>query len=242
MKLSVDKLLSFTLAFILLTVSFAPITGTALGNLPSSWAVDSVEKATSLGLATDDLTNGYQAPTTRAEFCRAAVNLLRKYGHEFDETAPQMFDDTDDYEIGVTAALGIVAGTGNNNFTPNNPLTRQEAATLLRNVLNVLGIDTALPSVILWSDTKDIASWAQSAVDVMYGAKIMSGTSSSELLFSPKTPYTHEQSIITLLNLWQYVGGDEMSSEADSNETIDYDDSYYDDTLLDDDEIEEAVG
>jgi hypothetical protein len=39
----------------------------------------------------------------------------------------------------------------------------------------------------------------------MYTAKIMGGTSTAALVFSPKTAYTHEQSIITLVNLWEFV-------------------------------------
>ncbi|GHU87273.1 hypothetical protein FACS1894202_01280 [Clostridia bacterium] len=174
--------------------------------VPSSWATASVEKASALGLATVDLTDGYQTATTRAEFCRAAVNFLRKYGYDVDGVTPKLFADTSDKDIGIAAALGITSGTdtAKNLFSPDGTLTREQAATMLRNVMNVIGAkyDTA---AVKWTDARDISSWAQTAADVMYSAKVMGGTSTTALVFSPKTPYTHEQSIITLVNLWEYV-------------------------------------
>ena len=176
-------------------------------SLPANWAIEKVQTADKLGLITPEMRGAYQSHTTRAEFCRAAVNLLRKYGYDVDSVTPKMFSDAADRDIGIAASLGISSGTNSekNLFSPDNPLTRQEAATMLRNVLDVLGVSTIPPPGILWTDAKDIADWAQSAADVMYGAKIMGGTSSTELVFSPKTPYTHEQSIVTLINLWEYV-------------------------------------
>ncbi|GHU90997.1 hypothetical protein FACS1894202_11720 [Clostridia bacterium] len=173
---------------------------------PSSWAQAAVDKAKTLGLDTADLTNGYQTATTRAEFCRAAVNFLRKYGYDVDGVTPKLFADTSDKDIGIAAALGITSGTdtAKNLFSPDGTLTREQAATMLRNVLNVIG-KTPATSGVAWTDAKEFSSWAKDAADVMYGTKIMGGTSTTELVFSPKTPYTHEQSIVTIVNMWNYV-------------------------------------
>jgi hypothetical protein len=177
-----------------------------LTSAPSSWAAEAVKTADSLGLSTNELSAGYQDTTTRAEFCRAAVNFLRKYGYDVDSVTPKLFADTTDKDIGIAAALGITSGTdtAKNLFSPDNTLTREQAATMLRNVMNVIGAkyDT---TAVNWTDAKDISSWAKEASDIMYSAKIMGGTSTTALVFSPKTPYTHEQSIITLVNLWNYV-------------------------------------
>ncbi|GHU87270.1 hypothetical protein FACS1894202_01270 [Clostridia bacterium] len=172
----------------------------------SSWAKESITTADKLKLVTSELTNGYQVATTRAEFCRAAVNFLRAYGYDVDNVTQKTFADTSDRDIGVAAALGITSGTdtGKNLFSPDSTLTREQAATMLRNVMNVIG-KPAPASGVAWTDAKDISSWAKEASDIMYSAKIMGGTSTTELVFSPKTPYTHEQSIITLVNLWEHV-------------------------------------
>ncbi|GHU87247.1 hypothetical protein FACS1894202_01170 [Clostridia bacterium] len=201
------KLISALLAtaLMLFLMMTAPVAAFA-ADLPSSWAVDSVDRAESLGLATSELLNGFVATTTRAEFCRAVVNFLRKYGYNVDSVTPKVFEDTNDRDIGVAAALKITSGnnTAGTQFAPDLALTREQAATMLRNVMNVIGVNYSVTAA-KWTDAKDISSWAKEAVDVMYGAKIMGGTSTTSLVFSPKTPYTHEASIATLVNLWEYA-------------------------------------
>jgi hypothetical protein len=173
---------------------------------PSYWAIESINTADSLGLSTSELSANYQATTTRAEFCRAAVNFLRKFGFDVDGVTPKLFADTTDRDIGIAAAIGITSGTdaAKNLFSPDNTLTREQAAGMLRNVLNVIGADTKT-SGVKWTDADSISSYTKDAADVMYTAKIMGGTSTTALVFSPKTPYTHEQSIGTLVNLWEYL-------------------------------------
>ena len=179
----------------------------AIVSKPSSWAVDRVNTASAIGLVTDDLANGYQAATTRAEFCRAVINFLRVYGHNVEDVTPKLFSDTSDKDIGIAAALGITSGTDTekNLFSPNQPLTREQAATMLRIVMNVADMDVAPSSAVAWTDAPSIASWAREAADLMYTRGIMGGTSTSALVFSPKTVYTHEQAISTILSLWEAV-------------------------------------
>ena len=115
------------------------------------------------------------------------------------------FTDTSDPAIRAAAALGITSGTGSGTFSPDAPLTREQAATMLTNVLRIIGENTSSAPAVKWNDDKSISSWAQTAADVMYSYKIMSGTSATDLVFSPKSPYTHEQSLLTLNNLWKYL-------------------------------------
>ncbi len=120
-------------------------------------------------------------------------------------TVMPSFTDTSDPAIRAAAALGITSGTGGGKFSPDAPLTREQAATMLANVLRIIGEYPSSPSAVNWADDKSISSWAQTAADVMYECKIMGGTSSTALVFSPKSPYTHEQSLLTLNNLWKYL-------------------------------------
>lgn len=115
------------------------------------------------------------------------------------------FSDTFDPAIRAAAALGITSGTGIGTFSPNAPLTREQAATMLANVLRITGVNTTSPKEVVWTDDKSISSWAKTSADVVYGCKLMKGTSSTTLVFSPKAAFTHEQSILTLNNLWKYL-------------------------------------
>ena len=209
----------------LLTVSAAQTTP---NDQPTSWATAGVERARSLGLVTDEMNQGFQSATTRAEFCRLVSRMLIifyeapiDYIIEARGLTPHNFNDTEDYAIRAAAALGITSGTGNGNFSPEQPLTREQAATMLRNVMDVIGLETANHPAIAWTDAGEIASWARDATDVMYAAKIMNGTSSQTLVFSPKTPYSREQALITVLNLWDYAM-DQGTSHELPNVDVDY--------------------
>ena len=180
----------------------------------SSWAKEGIHSAKTRGLTTFELGQNYQDNTTRIEFCVAAVNFLEKYYEKSIDIVLQerglkrtVFNDTANPYIGAAAALGITSGTDTekNLFSPDSPITREQAATMLQNVIRATNMNIAPQARVLWTDAKDISSWAQAACTLMFHLKVMSGISTNVLVFSPKTPYTHEQSLVTLNNLWNYL-------------------------------------
>ena len=215
------RLIPLLLALLLLTPCASSVHA-ASGDQPSLWATGGINQAKELNLVTDEMNRNFQFPTTRAEFCRLIVNMLIiwydapiDFQIEARGLTPLDFNDLTGvdwpYAIRAAAALGITNGTGNGNFSPDAVLTREQAAGMLRNTMNALGMDTANPANAAWADKADIAVWAREAVDVMYAAKIMSGTNSNPLTFSSKTPYTHEQAVITVLRLWEYAASQNVS-------------------------------
>lgn len=183
------------------------------GDVPSSWSYDAYAEAADKGLITPEINLDYHGETNRAEFCRAAVNFIEKYYNKpiitvLKERAlnPLMFTDTDDEAICAAAALGITSGTDavKNLFSPNGPITREQAATMLVNTLKALGANFDTKSTA-WSDASSLSSWAVDSVNTMYSVGIMSGTSAKTPTFSPKSLYTHEQTIVTLNGLWNYL-------------------------------------
>lgn len=180
------------------------------------WAVPEVVEAMSRGLVTTDLQINYKAYTTRAEFCRAAVNFLERYDEKAiaeilkdKGLAAKTFSDTSDPAIAAAAALGITQGTNleKNIFSPDLKLTREQAAAMLTRTLYVMGASPEVKSDILWADAGSISGYAADAINTMYLSGVMNGTSATALVFSPQTPYTHEQSIVTFDRLYKYVQG-----------------------------------
>lgn len=86
------------------------------------------------------------------------------------------------YYTGYLAAakrLGISEGVGSNMFAPENEITRQEMFTLLYNALKVIGQLPEGDSGIRlsdFSDTDDIAPWAQDAMKLLAGTGTVSGS------------------------------------------------------------------
>ena len=76
------------------------------------------------------------------------------------------FTDTSDPEAGKAWALGLTAGTSATTFSPSQPISREQAATMLSAVYRKLGgsIEGASAS---FADDSSISSWAKSSVYFM---------------------------------------------------------------------------
>jgi hypothetical protein len=166
---------------------------------PTEWAEADVTTAIGAGLVPQSLQSKYTQATTRAEFCALAVTLYEKVtGKEITDRST--FTDTTDVNVEKAAAIDVVTGVGNNRFDPNASLTREQAATMLARLANAIG--KPFPMIAsTFADTGSVSSWALTAVGQVQAAKIMGGTGSN--MFSPKNPYTREQSIVTILRLYE---------------------------------------
>ena len=167
----------------------------------STWAHDGINQAFRLGLIPQPLQNNYTANTTRAEFAALAVSLYETVtGREI--TGRVQFNDTNDINVQKMGYLGVVTGVGGGNFAPNNSLTREQAAVMLARLADV--IDQPIPSSTpTFADNNQISSWAVDAVGQMQATGIMGGVGNNN--FAPQGDYTREQSIITILRLFDLL-------------------------------------
>ena len=107
-----------------------------------------------------------QPPVTRAQFVAALWACAG--GVPYDANGP--FSDVERDSPGATAIawaydLGVVQGTGGACFTPDRPVTREEAAMFLRRYAAHLGRDTFLPGgAAACNDFEDISSWADDSL------------------------------------------------------------------------------
>ena len=168
---------------------------------PSSWAADAVQQGGELGIVPDSLQSKYGQATTRAEFCALATGLYETVtGSEITDRAS--FTDTTDENVEKMAALGVVNGTGGGKFEPTAQLTREEAATMLSRLADALDkpLTEQAPT---FADNASISSWAVDAVGQMQATGVMNGV--GENTFAPDEDYTREQSIVTIMRLYDIV-------------------------------------
>jgi hypothetical protein len=169
----------------------------------STWAQEGITRAIDLGLVPQNLQSAYTQATTRAEFAALAVTLYETLaGREIAIDRSIIFSDTTDVNVHKAATIGVVTGVGDNRFDPDTQLTREQAAVMLSRLAQAIGqpFPDAAPS---FADNADISSWAIEAVGQMQAAEIMGGVGDNR--FAPQDPYTREQSIITLLRLFDIV-------------------------------------
>ena len=170
-------------------------------DFPSSWALERIIEAIHAELVPRPLQSQFTQATTRAEFCTLAVTLYENMTGKAitDRTS---FDDTTDENVEKAAAIGIVSGVGNNKFDPNAQLTREQAATMLSRLADAIGKPLSKQAAT-FADNDSISSWANESVGQVQAIGIMGGIGNNT--FAPQAPYTREQSIITIMRLYDVV-------------------------------------
>ncbi|MCL1835833.1 MAG: S-layer homology domain-containing protein, partial [Oscillospiraceae bacterium] len=169
---------------------------TMLWENPTSWAREKVNAALGAGLVPPGLQYNYTLAATRAEFAALAVRLYENLKGEITEDMYSSFTFTDTTDINVrkAAAIEVVKGVSEDRFAPNEPLTREQAATMLSRLADALGKPLETQPAT-FSDSALLSSWAIEAVGQMQATGIMEGVGDNT--FAPKRDYTREQSIMT---------------------------------------------
>lgn len=205
------------------------VTAAAAAEAPSSWAKSAVDTARNAGIVPEQVDQAYTQSITRADFCALAAAVYRTWEKSGNvksvEKTAVSFSDTKDEDVLLCASLGVVNGVGNGKFAPQQQLTRQQAASMLHRLGNLRknakdSVKERMPHV--FADGADIQAWARSDVYWAYNSGVMNGVSGNR--FAPNNSYTHEQSIATMLRLYdtKYAVKDDSTSSTGSKYKITY--------------------
>ena len=172
----------------------------------SSWALAEIIKAMDLKLIPDILLKPYSEytrPITRAEFAAVSVKVYEALsGTTASPSATNPFSDTSDIEILKAYNLGITMGTSASLFSPNDLLSREEAATMLTRVFKrvtmsgwTLAEDSKFTlsynKTSTFADDNRISDWAKDSVYFMTAKGIIQGTGNNK--FSPRAITSEEK-------------------------------------------------
>lgn len=173
----------------------------------SDWAVEWMERADSLNIIPAMLLNADMTKQiSRKEFAAVAVALYENMkGQKYEAVGDSPFKDTDDPDIIKAYELGLVAGKTKDLYGPGDPLTREQAATMLTRAYKAVywegwtldddptytkhTLDTS--GVKEFNDHKQIGGYAKDSVYFMNKNKIIDGTGNNN--FTPKALATREQ-------------------------------------------------
>ena len=176
----------------------------------SDWARGSILSAMDKGFVLFNLQDNYKDVITRAEFCQMSVRFIEYATRKSIDAVMEekcvtrnrnAFSDTNDPNILAAFALGVTNGTvaptetEPGQFTPGGQITREQAATMLRNVCRVLDMNVDSAPSAGFADSGRIAGWAVDGVNFCHARGIMEGTGNNN--FSPKETFTKQQSIVT---------------------------------------------
>ena len=190
------KLILVLLTVFLIFANFSVSRAATLENANiSEYAKPYIEKLTeSIQFDYDD----YTKPIKRDEFARLIYFSVKQMSDTMNtkvilNDVKPLFTDTDDVCIGALSNVGIITGRNDECFSPNDFLTREEAAAVIGRAFDLFGFKR-LNKITNFADKSNISPWAVSAVDSLCPYKIIIGTDNGNFL--PKSTITREQAAI----------------------------------------------
>ncbi len=166
----------------------------------SSWAMDSIKKATKLGFieGSDGRLNP-KANISRAEFIKvmaAVLNLDIKIDNVIE------FKDVKGEEwfypyINAAFKAGIIEGSGS-KFNPKDGITREQMAVIIARALR---LKPEKPTTTV-TDIDKVSSWAKAEVETIVALGLMVG---NENIFDPLALATKEMAVVLAIRIYDYL-------------------------------------
>src|SRR5665648_802330 len=190
-----------TVLCMMLTLAPSPAFATTVSDISGHWAQTTIQSWVDNGLI-----KGYPDGTfkpdnniTRAEF----ITLVNR-AFEYTNTAPISFTDVNQNAwyasaIGVAVEAGYISGYPDGTMKPENPISREEAATIIMRIKNLVANPAA---VSVYTDASSI-TWGKGEVGAVTAAKIMQGYPDGS--FMPRGLITRAETVIALDNAMHYT-------------------------------------
>jgi len=184
-------------------ITFKDITG--------HWAQKEIEFMAAKGYMAGIGDNKFavEATVTRAEF---AAILARMAGLTANPGGTDLFSDVPAgawYRgaVGAVVSAGLVYGTSENSFAPDDPITREQMAAMIARYMVKNGLDLtisdadAVQLLAGFSDAADVFPWARTSVALMTRERLMAGRESGQ--FVPKGNTTRAEAAVVLYRVLQ---------------------------------------
>ncbi|WAM36354.1 S-layer homology domain-containing protein [Caldicellulosiruptor acetigenus] len=104
-------------------------------------------------------------------------------------------------EVGIAKKLGIVKGTGNNNFKPEDPITREEMMVIISRVLNICNAKVEKGDkneLAIYNDRDMISEYAIEDVATLIKNGIIKGSQNN---IKPKAITTRAEAAVVIYRL-----------------------------------------
>lgn len=179
----------------------------AFTDIEDSYAKEAIELLASLGYMNGVSEDKFapKAGMTRADFTLLLARIAEAELVEVEQSSYSDISADAYYAAAVEWAseLGIVNGSGDGEFQPEEGITREQMAAILVRFAAVS--DVALPSVhepIVFADEAAISDYAKEAVAAAQKAGIISGKETAAgVSFAPQEKATREQTALMIVNL-----------------------------------------
>lgn len=193
------------------------------GLVLDSWAEKEIGMADTLKLMPDEVYDYFHENITREAFATLVHSALLKLtgmteSQLSSSVTSKSFPDCSNQKVGICAGLGIITGDSSGYFRPNDTITRQEAATMLSKLADIVGA-TGTGSEQSFNDIAGL--WGERYMkktatlkDSYTGKAVMAGTGNGK--FSPSDVYSRQQAVVTIVRLVGVTVGTHAGSSAET--------------------------
>ncbi len=195
----------------------------------SEWAEEELSKAVSYSLMPTVLSESdVSKPINRLEFAAVSVKLYEAFGGVPPRNTENPFTDTDNTEVIQAYHAGITTGTSETTFSPEELLSREQAATMLTRIYSMTQktADLTIGNVEKFADDADISDWARESVYFMYANGIITGIGDNKFAPQNMTPEqeaalyansTREQSLALAVRMYEKLKPEAGGQPAEDN-------------------------
>jgi len=189
------KRLSYLIIFcMLLTLVPAGVFAAEMPDISKHWAKDQIQSWVDEGLI-----KGYPDGTFKPDnnITRAEFMVLANGAFGYTETAGINYSDVKETDwfadtVKKAEAAGYIGGYPDGTMKPNNPISREEAATIIS---QIKGLTEDVAGVDRFSD-KGLMSWSKGVVGAVSKAGIMSGYPDGS--FKPRNSIKRGEAVVAL--------------------------------------------
>lgn len=179
-------------------------------DVSNHWAKKEIEALASHFIVKGQSADSFlpEKTVSRAEFISMLVNALPDYS--LDKTIS--FKDVESHKwyadnIRKAAALGLVGGYNDKSFKPNQQITREEIAVIIKKAIQLAGkedkdydYDRTLK---VFSDSNQIKTWSKSSISSLVELGILSGR--SDKTYGPSAPATRAETAVSIYRLLRFL-------------------------------------
>lgn len=186
MRKTFFKILACVLTMAVLCTSAIAVSVSDFSDVSSGdWFVPELTYAVGHNIisGTSETTFSPNGDMTRAQFVTIIGRALNGTG-----ASTGKFTDVDESQYYIPylywgVAKGIITGTSDTTFHPDNPITRQDMATIIGRAINNLGLNVSVAGTPVsgFHDAGSVASYAQNSVELLRQKAILRGDTNGYL-------------------------------------------------------------
>ena len=177
-------------------------------DISTHWAKDAISDMTSRLILPGASENEFKPDSemTRAEFICTIVTALGLPASEGQGLYGDV-EETDSYNGYIRTAVeySLITGYDSTHFGPDDPITREQAMTVIVRAMNLAGMDVDITNLRVamllakYNDRSDVSDYAKENIAVCIRAGIINGISSDML--SPKSFTTRAEAAVMIQRL-----------------------------------------